>query len=549
MTGQAAVGLSPPSSRPRPAAAAGRAAEARTSRRSRRAIARNWLVVTVPMLAELVVGGYGVGRASLWRDEGYTREVAQRPVGEIVALLGHQDAVHGLYYLGMHVVVAGLGASATVLRLPSLLAAILAAGLTAALGRRLAGVAALPSASVIGLLAGLLAVALPLATWYAQDARPYALATLCAVAATYLLVRGMTADSRWWWAAYAAVILVLGLLNLAALLLVAAHGVSLVLMRTRIPGGDQAAGRLRAAPRRWLVATAAGGAALSPLIVLARRQAGQLNWVNRPDGRSLHRLVTEFAGTRDLIPLVAALALAGVIADVSRHHRAACAPAVITVPWLALPPVVLLAVSQVQPVYVERYIVFCTPALALLTASGLVWLTRLTRLVPAARRRPVLAVLPSALLLAILVATLVGPQQAVRRTSARADDLRKVAAILARGERPGDAILYLPWNTRVVGLTYPGPFQRLDDLGQLESPGASATLEGIPVSAAILARRFGRVPRLWTVRWKQGSVLDSSLYREQLALLHRMRLIGRWRVRSVVLRLYAAAAPRTAGTA
>jgi mannosyltransferase len=545
MTGQAAVGLSPPPSRPR-AAAADRGAEARTGRRSRGATSLNWLVVTIPMLAELVVGGYGIGWASLWRDEGYTREVARRPVGAIVALLGHQDAVHGLYYLGMHLVIAGLGASATVLRLPSLVAAILAAGLTAALGRRLARVAALPSARLIGLLAGLLTVALPLTTWYAQDARPYALVTLCAVGATYLLVRGMTAASRWWWAGYAAVILVLGLLNLAALLLLAAHGVSLVIMRARLPAADQAAGHLRAAPRRWLVAAAAGTAVLIPLIVLARRQADQLNWVSRPDGRTLHRLVNEFAGTKDLVPLVVALALAGVIADVSRHHRAACAPAAITVPWLVLPPVALLAVSQVQPVYVERYIVFCTPALALLTASGLVWLTRLARLVPAGRHWPTLAAVPSALLLAIMVATLVGPQQVVRRTSARVDDLRKVAAIVARDERPGDAILYLPWNTRVVSLTYPRPFQRLNDLGQLASPGASATLEGIPVSAAILAQRFGQVQRLWTVGWKKKPARDSPLYREQLALLHQMHLIGRWQVQSVVLRLYAAdEAPRT----
>jgi len=38
---------------------------------------------------------------------------------------------------------------------------------------------------------------------------------------------------------------------------------------------------------------------------------------------------------------------------------------------------ILLVVSAVKPVYVERYVVFCQPALALLCAAGLAWLARL----------------------------------------------------------------------------------------------------------------------------------------------------------------------------
>jgi mannosyltransferase len=543
--GSGAAGDSGAAGSARAAAGSGAAGIARPrhpwlSRAGRRPLLLAWLVVVVPALAELIVGGWRIGQASLWRDEAYTREVTQRPVGAIIALLRRQDAVHGLYYLGIHVVVIVLGTSATALRLPSLIATSIAAGLTALLGRQLCRAAAQPEAfaTITGLLAGLLFVALPLTTWYAQDARPYAMATLFAVAATCFLVRGMTSGDRWCWAGYALAVAVLAGLNLAALLLLAAHGVGLLTMRARIPAGAAATRQLRTATRRWLIASAAAIVALSPLMVLAVFQSGQLNWVTRPDDKSLNSLVADFSGLKDLVPLVLALAIAGIGADITRRQRVTCVPAAITVPWLVLPPVVLLAASELKPVYVERYVVFCTPALALLTASGLVWLGRVAALTRPGRRFPVLAAVPSALLLAVMVAAVIAPQQAARRTAARTDDLRRVTQVLARHERPGDGIMYLPWDARVVGLAYPAAFERLRNIGQRRSPAASQTLVGDPVSPAVLAVRFGTVRRVWTVAWRQRPVLPSPLSREQRALLSGAHLLHRWVIRSVILTLY-----------
>src|SRR5262249_9788355 len=87
-----------------------------------------WLAVVIPALAGLAVGGCRLGGPSLWRDEAYTLGAAQRSFGQIFDLLLHVDAVHGPYYLGMHVVVATAGTSEAALRLPSLLATGLAAG-------------------------------------------------------------------------------------------------------------------------------------------------------------------------------------------------------------------------------------------------------------------------------------------------------------------------------------------------------------------------------------------------------------------------------------
>ncbi len=92
----------------------------------------------MPAATSAVVGGYELGGPSLWRDEAYTKDAIGRSFGQIFALLRHQDAVHGAYYVLMHVIAAAIGTSATALRFPSLCAMVIATGFTAAIGRRAA---------------------------------------------------------------------------------------------------------------------------------------------------------------------------------------------------------------------------------------------------------------------------------------------------------------------------------------------------------------------------------------------------------------------------
>jgi len=528
-----------------------------------------WLVAATPAAAELIVGGYRLGGASLWRDEAYTLVAAGRPAGRIAGLLLHVDAVHGPYYLGMHLVIALFGSSAAALRLPSLLATSLAAGLTAVLARRLARMSALPVPALSGLLAGLLYVAAPQTTWYAQDARPYGLVTLFAVAASYLLVLAIADGRRRCWAAYAAAIALTGLASLFALLLLAAHGVTLLLARARRPSRG-AVSQPDAAPLRpWLAASAAAVVALSPLIVLGSLQDGTLGWVSRPGLDTVGILVSDFAGSRPLIALAVVLAGAGFALRLVTGDRAAGRPrgdagrqpslaagrprgdagrrpavtvVSVALPWLLLPPLILLAVSLVKPVYVERYVVFGQPALALLCAAGLAWLGRWIAGSAAGRRIPALAWAGPLAVLVAAALLLIGPQRAARLTSSRPDNLRGVSAVVAANERPGDAVFYLPSEVRVVSMAYPAPFRRLRDLALSASAVASDTLTGTQVRAPVLARRFTRVPRVWLVQWAvQRSVRPGTqIGREELALVSGMRLVRRWTVQSVVLSLYAA---------
>lgn len=68
----------------------------------RRWAAPEWLPAVIAVLAGLVAGGYRLGVPSLWRDEAATVDAAQRSVPQIFALLAHQDAVNGAYYLCLH---------------------------------------------------------------------------------------------------------------------------------------------------------------------------------------------------------------------------------------------------------------------------------------------------------------------------------------------------------------------------------------------------------------------------------------------------------------
>jgi mannosyltransferase len=518
----------------------------------------DWLVIAVPALAALAIGGYRLGGPSLWRDEAYTISAAQRPVGQMFAMLGHVDAVHGPYYLCMHFVVSLLGTSAVALRLPSLLGMVITAGFTAALGRRLAREAALPAPALTGLVAGLLFAAAPQTTYYAQDARPYGPVVMFAVIATYLLVRA-AADRRWrWWTAYGAAIALTGLFNLFALLLVVAHGATLLLARVQARGLRRAAGapafqpadQPQAALSRWLVAVAAAVAVLAPVIYLGYQQGHTLGWVSRSGLRTVARLVAMFAGSKQLIPLVAAIALCGVLAGWRSRRPGELTLTGVTLPWLVLPPLILISVSQVHPVYVERYVVFCVPALALLCAAGLSWLVRLAAATPAGRRHPALAWVPSAVAVAALAVLLIGPQQAIRQPAARPDNLRAAAAVVAAHERPGDAIFYIPARTRVLSIAYPGPFLHLRDLALAASPAASDSLVGTQAGPSALRSRFTGVRRVWIVRWnsQHSRRPRARTGQEELRLVRGMHLVRRWHVSTIAISLYAASGSvRSAG--
>ncbi len=266
--------------------------------------------------------------------------------------------------------------------------------------------------------------------------------------------------------------------------------------------------------------------------------------MQRPDLATIVGLLHDFAGVGGLIPVVGVLALVGCIAARGLRSGAGLTLALVCLPWFLLPPALLLSVSLVHPVYVDRYILFTVPALVLLVSAGLVRIAWLTRQRMAgwswARRVRVLSVLPSVALAALIVVMLIGPQAAIRLPNSRADDLRTIARVLADHERPGDAILYLPRKTAVIGRAYPDPFSKVRDIDLRIGPIRSATLLGVPAGPSVVAARLRGVRRVWTVEWVHPLAPDSAPPPDLVRLLAPMHMVGSWLIQSVLLVLYEA---------
>ncbi|MFD8462289.1 glycosyltransferase family 39 protein [Streptomyces antimycoticus] len=418
------------------------------------------------MAVMLALGLWGLDRGTMWRDESATYQMARRTLPQIHDALGSVDAVHGLYYLLMHPLLA-LHPSEVTMRLPSVLAAVAATALVAALGCRLAR-------PRVGLWAGLLYAATPVVTHYAQEGRSYALVTAGAAWATYLLVGaaglavgaatggaagGVRADrsapgpratpadrsapgpgvtpadrsapgqaptpgagavsraagpagaagaaggparsaapdraageagraasdarvrsavlvrggvprvaraasapgperaasgAGWRWAAYGGVVAVTALLHVFAVLMLAAHALTLLVSR---------------APRRvwwgWGSASAGAVCAVLPLAALARRQSAQIAWIRHPTPGRLWAVVEDFAGPSTLVLALNLLLIA--VAVVRPRWRSLTA---VALPLFCVPPVLLFALALHRPCFHERYLLFALAGIPLLAAAG-----------------------------------------------------------------------------------------------------------------------------------------------------------------------------------
>ncbi len=484
-----------------------------------------WLVIAVPALTALVVGGYHLGGASLWRDEAYTKTSISRSVSQIFTLTGHMDAVHAAYYLSMHFISGFLGTSASALRLPSLIAMCIAAACTAAIARRLAVLAAFPVPAIV---------------------------TMLATIATYLFLRALGNGGWRWWAGYAVAVALTGLFNAFGLLILVAHAVTLLIARGRgmaagavpggaVPGGAAlAGGRIAGAAARWLLAAVVSVALLSPLLLLAYSERRQISWLSKPSYSQLTVLFSNFAGSRLLILPIVLIALGAVAADLIVDRVAPLNAAMVALPWLVVPAALLLAVSLVHPIYDERYVEFCLPALSILVAAGIIWLARLAGKTPLAEMG--LTWLPSVIVVLGLAALLIAPQKAIRQTNARPDDLRLASATVAANELPGDMVVYVPFNMRVLGMGYPAPFDKLRDIALGQTPLASGTLNGIEVSPSVLQSRFTHVTRVWVVTGSgtyKFPTPTTALDKEKMTLISGMHIIHRWMAGQVMLTLYA----------
>ncbi|MET9575362.1 glycosyltransferase family 39 protein [Streptomyces massasporeus] len=482
------------------------------------------------MAVMLTIGLWGLDRGGMWGDESVTFQVAQRTVPQIWRLLHDVDAVHGLYYLFMHAVLT-VHPSEVVLRLPSVCAATATAGLVAALGVRLAG-------PRVGLGAGVLYAITPMTGHYAQEGRSYALVAAGVAGATLLLLRAVDAGgARAWWP-YGTVVALTCVLHELAVPVLGAHAVTLALLRV---------------PRRvwsdWGRAAGAAALLVLPLVWVSQGQAGQVAWLVPPGWDRVGRLARNFSpGPAGPVFWGALLLMAVGL----RERRTAA----VALPLLLVPPGILMTVSQVRPLYHDRYVLYALAGASLLAAAGAGRVARaLGRVRFDGRRmrvggRQVRALLGVTGVLALTVTFLnqLPVHRQDRSAAHRPDNLAVVSALAVRQMRPGDPVLFVPSVGRLAALAYPKGFQRARDIALRESAPRSGTLWGLEANPGELRRRLASVDRVWVVA--EAHALDprrppsDPVERTKLAVLAgefsvREEHVRRERVRDdMLLRLY-----------
>ncbi|MFI6514775.1 glycosyltransferase family 39 protein [Spirillospora sp. NPDC050679] len=473
----------------------------------------------------LAVGAAGIDGASYWLDEAATVSVTSRSTGDMLRVFERLDLVHALYYLLLRPWVVLFGTGESVMRLPGVLATAAASAGVVAVGRRLAG----PPA---GLAAGLVFAGSVTVSMYAQEARPYAMVAAAAVLSTYLLIRSLDADGprrRLWWTGYGASLILLCLLNLDAALLAPAHGCALLLSRSR-PSG---------ALVRWLVAAGAAGAVLVPFALASFGQKVQVDWIPTPKPGTVWQTVVFLSGGKWLVFAVLALAVLGAAAGraASGSGSGAVSLTAVAVPWLVLPPAVLLLVSVIgDPMFMLRYVYFCVPAMALLAGAGAARLAGLAR--PAHRAAAPVAIGAA---LALLAGLSVPGHLAVRRQDGRPDDLRAAAQIIRERARDGDAIVYLAGVVRWAAAAYPDAFGRLRDVSLRVDPVRASDIKGRDRPPYQLVRLLSRTDRVWVMTSRSVQVGSRSAVarrQEMVMAAGPWRAAGTWRYRGGQMTLY-----------
>ncbi|HEX2774967.1 MAG TPA: glycosyltransferase family 39 protein [Micromonosporaceae bacterium] len=473
---------------------------------------RPWSPILVPLLRRpwlwpsaltLALTLLQADRAQLWRDELATWSAASRPPADLLRMLGNIDAVSGPYYLLMSGWIRVFGDSVIALRLPSALAMMAAAGLTAVLGARVFN-------ERVGMVAGLLFAVVPSTSRYGQEARSYALVTLLAVGATLLLLRALERPTWTRWAAYAGAVAGLGLAHLVAVTLVAAHAVAVGLAWHR---GDRR-------PLGWMTACGSAGTVLAPLALFSRgQQAQQLGWVRSPTISAVVDLpggITQAAAVGGLLAGFAA------VAAVNTGRRGATLAA-----CLLFPSGALLAASLVSPLWVPRYLVFTVPFGCLLSAAALATTG-----------------LRTTILVTLLVAVLGAPAQAsLRRTHEPTRshvDYRAAVRVVVAHDRPGDAIAYsgrgVADKMLETAVAYLARGDRPHDVLAVRDPVRSADLEAD--ECAEPARCLAGTARVWLlVPGHRADPLQRLPAANAAALRDAFRVEQTWRVPGLTVAL------------
>lgn len=433
-------------------------------------------------IATAIIGGIAMGRPSLWFDESATISAAAgRSLPDLWRLLGHIDAVHGLFYLLMHGWFCLFPATEVWSRAPGCIAVGIAAAGVVVLSRQF-----LPRTTAVS--AGIVFAILPRVTWAAVEARSYAMTAAAAVWLTVLLVVAIRRHRWWLWALYSLALMVSILLNIYLVLLVPVYAVITPTLRRR-----------RSVAVWWAVTSAVAVGSLTPLMLFAHGQSFQVAWIHSLSWHSvldvtLHQYFDNSVPFAILVALILVAALTVRFTGRWQSDGDARRILIICAAWIAVPTVISLIYSAIsEPFYYPRYLFFSTPAMAIVLAVCIVAVARRPRWIALVLIGLIVAAVPNYLL------------SQRQRYAKEGWDYSDVADVITAEAAPGDCLLvdntvgWLPGPVRALLAARPAAFRPLVDVGRGVPAPKRETLWDGHVAVWLVVGRLYKCTTLWTI--------------------------------------------------
>jgi uncharacterized membrane protein len=293
-------------------------------------------------------------------------------------------------------------------RLPSSVFAALACAMTVLVGVRLFD-------RFVGVSAGLLLASNALTVTWAQENRTFTLAAFAAATSTYLFVRALEDPTRARWLVYAAAASVGMYCEFFVVFVLLAHAAALI--------------RFRPKPARRVLAPAAAvlGIGLLPAIgFVLFEDKGQVGWILRP---TLSEIAETIFAVNGWNPVLLALSVLGAVTLLWTNRSRSSWQCVLVLTWAIGPFLLTALLSLEKPLWITRYFVMTTPAIALLAAVALSRLRALSQwLLPS-------VALPLAAFAAFSL---------IQRYEANPENWRAAATFAERSHARGYSIVGLP---------------------------------------------------------------------------------------------------------
>jgi mannosyltransferase len=389
----------------------------------------------------------GAGRPSFWYDEAATISASySRTLDQMWHMLGHVDAVQGMYYLVMRGWFQFFPPTEFWARAPSGLAVGGAAAGLVVLGKQF-------SSRTAAVTSGVVCAILPRATWAGIEARPYAMSMMAAVWLTVLLIYATRRNNGWVWLSYALLLATSILLDIYLVLLWLVHVVFVGAFRRR-----------GTVLTRFAISSILALCALLPFVAVAISQVHQISWITPIGRRTIEDVaVQQYFDRTPLFMIASALVVAIAVVlwlftsrAMASGDRQLLALAIV---WLAIPTGLTVMWSAfVHPIYTPRYLCFTAPGIALVLGVCIAAIAESPWIVAGALGLFVLVAAPNFVLVQR------GPYAKYGM------DYSQVADLITAKAAPGDCLLvndtvtFMPAPMRPLLAARPDAYRQLIDL-------------------------------------------------------------------------------------